>query len=482
MPQLCASWMLCTGLSAMSVLLCIALLQWNSKRRKPGYRLPPGRLGLPLLGETLELIAAYRSSNPEPFADRRRKRYGNVFKTHLLGKPTIFSTDPEMNKFVLQNEGKLFASNYPQTMVNLLGKHSLLLTHGDLHKKLYSLTWSFTNSAVLKDHLMADVEALVCVTLGSWADRTVFVQDEAKKITFDLSVRQLLTASPGQWTETLRQEYLQLIEGFFSLPIRLPGTTYSKALQARREVARKLSDLVKERRCDQITEYHDMLAALLKNNVTKGESLSDQQIIDLIISLLVAGYETTSLIMTLAVKFVTDNPEVLERLRVEHSDIKNKKPVGEKLQWNDYKCMTFTQYVINETLRMGNIITGVFRKALQDVRVNGYTIPKDWVVFTSFRAVHLDEAIHRDSKKFNPWRWQGSNASANFGINFTPFGGGPRFCPGYELARVQISIFLHHLVTQFTWEAVGEDTVIYFPTTRLVNRYPIAVKRTSHAL
>lgn len=114
----------------------------------------------------------------------------------------------------------------------------------------------------------------------------------------------------------------------------------------------------------------------------------------------------------------------------------------------------------------------------------GYKIPKGWKVFSSFRAVHLDPNHFKDARTFNPWRWQvlilspfrvlevGLSVSYAFLIFellnecnfdeqsnsvttspsnvFTPFGGGPRLCPGYELARVALSVFLHRLVTGFT--------------------------------
>jgi len=108
-------------------------------------------------------------------------RYEKLFKTHLFGKPKIFSTYPEVNKFILQNEGKLFVTSYPSSITNLLGKHSLLLIQGNLHKRLHSLTLSFANSSVLKDHLMFDIEKLVCLTLDGWKDH-VLLQDEAKKV------------------------------------------------------------------------------------------------------------------------------------------------------------------------------------------------------------------------------------------------------------------------------------------------------------
>ena len=152
--------------------------------RRIRYRrmgLPPGSLGYPLIGETLQLIKAYKTENPEPFIDERVARYGSVFMTHLFGEPTIFSADAEMNRFVLQNEGKLFEGSYPASICNLLGKHSLVLMKGSLHKRMHSLTMSFANSSIIKDHLMLDIDRLVRFNLDSWSSR-VLLMEEAKKV------------------------------------------------------------------------------------------------------------------------------------------------------------------------------------------------------------------------------------------------------------------------------------------------------------
>lgn len=144
-------------------------------------RLPPGTLGLPFVGETLQLISAYKSDNPEPFMDQRVKRYGPIFTTHVFGEPTVFSADPETNRFILLNEGKLFECSYPGSISNLLGKHSLLLMKGSLHKRMHSLTMSFANSSIIKDHLLVDIDRLIRLNLDSWSDR-ILLMEEAKKV------------------------------------------------------------------------------------------------------------------------------------------------------------------------------------------------------------------------------------------------------------------------------------------------------------
>uniref|UniRef100_A0A0E0R425 Cytochrome P450 90A1 n=1 Tax=Oryza rufipogon TaxID=4529 RepID=A0A0E0R425_ORYRU len=195
-------------------------------------------------------------------------------------------------------------------------------------------------------------------------------------------------------------------------------------------------------------EKKDMVEELLE---AEGGSFSEEEMVDFCLSLLVAGYETTSMLMTLAVKFLTETPAALAELKEEHANIRDMKGKKQPLEWSDYKSMPFTQCVINETLRVGNIISGVFRRANTDIHYKDYTIPKGCKIFASFRAVHLNNEHYENARTFNPWRWQINNKLQNaVGANiFTPFGGGPRLCPGYELARVVVSIFLHHLVTRF---------------------------------
>lgn len=168
----------------LPILLLFLALRLSLRWRHP--HLPAGSLGLPILGETLHLISAYKTDNPEPFVDARVRRHGRVFTTHVFGEPTVFVTDPDSNRFVLQSEGRLFESSYPGSISTLLGRRSLLIMkQGQLHKKLHSLTINFAGAAMIRDHLLPDIDRLVRYNLEGWDGSRIHLQDETKKAYID---------------------------------------------------------------------------------------------------------------------------------------------------------------------------------------------------------------------------------------------------------------------------------------------------------
>lgn len=111
-------------------------------------------------------------------------RYGDVFRTHILGKAIIVSTDPDVSKTILQNHGNAFIPCYPKSITELLGKSSILQINGSLHKRLHTLIGVFLKSSQFKDRITRDIEKTVLLSLSSWMDKNchVYLQDETKKV------------------------------------------------------------------------------------------------------------------------------------------------------------------------------------------------------------------------------------------------------------------------------------------------------------
>ncbi|PPD81984.1 hypothetical protein GOBAR_DD21067 [Gossypium barbadense] len=432
----------------------------SSKSLNP-HRVPKGNLGWPFIGETLHFIASGYSSQPVSFMDKRKLLHGKVFKTHLLGTPIIVSTDPDVNKVVLQNHGNTFIPAYPKSITELLGEHSILQMNGNLQKRLHALIAGFLRSPQFKTRITAHIESSVVSTLGSWQHMQVLlVQEETKKITFEVLVKVLMSVGPGEDLEFLRREFEEFIKGLICLPIKLPGTRLLKVVKKIVE-ERKLA---MEEETDEKGMAKDAVDVLLRDSSEEPSSDQIKQSLPLdfisgnIIEMMIPGEETVPMAMTLAVKFLSGCPVALQQLMEENMELKKqKKESGEDYSWTDYLSLPFTQSVISETLRMANIINGVWRKALKDIDIK----------------VHMDEENYRNPYLFEPWRWEKIGAAAN-NNSFTPFGGGQRLCPGLELSRLEISIFLHHLVTTYRWVA-QEDEIIYFPTVKMKKKLPIKV-------
>lgn len=112
------------------------------------------------------------------------RRYGKVFKSHLFGSPTIVSCDFELNMFILQNEGKLFPVDYPKVMHNILGRFSLLVVKGDLHRKLRSTIISFVSATKHESDFLRCVEMIALSRINSWdpISKQVAFYEEAKRV------------------------------------------------------------------------------------------------------------------------------------------------------------------------------------------------------------------------------------------------------------------------------------------------------------
>ncbi|KAF5207261.1 Cytochrome p450 [Thalictrum thalictroides] len=468
-----SSWTSCvTGIFIFffSILLCRI---WSRIRSKTTTPLPLGTLGWPIIGETLEFISSAYSDQPESFMNRRRLKYGKVFKSHLFGSATIISTDAEVSKFILQSDARTFVPSYPSSLTELMGKSSILLITGSLQKRVHGLIGAFFKSPNLKAQITEDMEKYLQESMNSWKDdQLIYIQDVAKNITFHVLVKALISLDPGAEMELLQQHFQEFIAGLMSLPINLPGSQLYRSLQAKKRMVKLVHKIIQERRknCN-LGAPKDVVDMLLSD---RSQQLTVDLISDNMIDLMIPGEDSVPILMTLAIKYLSSCPRALHQLMEENMNLKRTKiQLGEPLRWTDYMSLSFTQDVITETLRMGNIISGVMRKAMKDVKIKGKLIPKGWSVLTYFRSVHLDESTYDWPHQFNPWRWQDKDMGT---CNFTPFGGGQRLCPGLDLARLEASIFLHHLVTQFRWIA-EDDSIVNFPTVRMKRKLPIRVIR-----
>ncbi|CAL5186060.1 unnamed protein product [Lathyrus oleraceus] len=440
--------------------LCSALLRWNEVRyRKKG--LPPGTMGWPVFGETTEFL----KQGPN-FMKNQRLRFGSFFKSHILGCPTIVSMDAEVNRYILMNESKGLVPGYPQSMLDILGKCNIAAVHGSTHKYLRGALLSIISPTMIRDQILPKIDEFMSFQLSHWDDKIINIQEKTKEMVFLSSLKQIASIdSTSKIADSFKTEFFKLVLGTISLPINLPGTNYHRGFQARKNIVNILRELLKERRASNET-HKDILGCLMENEENKYK-LSDEEIIDLVITLMYSGYETVSTTSMMAVKYLHDHPKALEEIRKEHLAIRERKKPNEPIDFNDIKSMRFTRAVIFETSRLATIVNGVLRKTTQDMELNGYLIPKGWRIYVYTREINYDPFLYPEPLAFNPWRWMDKSLeSSNY---FLIFGGGTRLCPGKEAGITEISTFLHYLLTRYRWEETGGDKLMKFPRVQAPN-------------
>ncbi|WVZ49337.1 hypothetical protein U9M48_000705, partial [Paspalum notatum var. saurae] len=297
-------WPIMVTLVVMGVTLILAwllhrLLKWKSlvwQRCDP--TLPPGSLGLPLLGETLQFFTWSSSLDMSPFFKKLLESYGPIFKTNLVGKDLIVSLDTELNNYVIQQEEKVFQIWYPDSFMRILGENNIMI--------------------------------------------------------LSVTAKWLIGYDSSESSEELWKFYD--IRGFLAFPLSIPGTAFYRCMQGRKNLMKVLKQLIDGRKNAKPREPKDFLDLVINELKKEEPVLNEKAAFNLLFALLLASFETASSAITVVLKFLTDNPKALQELTDEHDQIlKRRTDPNSEITWEEYRSMKFTSCVIHESLRLANI-------------------------------------------------------------------------------------------------------------------------------
>ncbi|XP_038905894.1 beta-amyrin 11-oxidase-like [Benincasa hispida] len=452
------NWLLlilaCVGfVLGFGVLKRLNNLYYALKLGKKWDELPPGDLAWPFLGSTLSFLKYFTLGPPHDFIGHFSKRYGKVdmYKTHMFGKPTIIVCKSEICRQVLSDDGTKFVPGYPSNMKALFGKKSLHGVSKAEHRKLRRLTTTPISGHAALELYIDHIEQTVISGLEEWSsmEKPLELLTVIKELTFKIIWNIFMGSTPIEDISMSEMEnlYNDIAVGLFSLPLNFPGFSFQKSLKAKRRLHEILQSIVKEKRLVkkrkmESWEAKDMMDLLIEVRDEDDEGIDDETIVDLIFGMLFAAQESSAVTTMWATLFLTDNPHVFQKVKEEQEDvIKQRPPTQEGINLSEIKQMKFLSQVIDETLRASNISFAVFRETTVDVKINGKIIPKGWKVLLWLRELYMDEKLYPSPQHFNPSRWD--DFIGNPGA-FIPFGLGIRMCPGRDLAKLKISIFLHY--------------------------------------
>jgi cytochrome P450 len=291
--------------------------------------------------------------------------------------------------------------------------------------------------------------------LRQWQSGQVFdVHQEAMALTLQIAAKTLFDAETSQDVADIGQavdEVMEQISVRFRRPFWLPDAIPLPGnLRYRRGVRRMdhlVSRIIAERR-EKTEDRGDLLSQLMLARDEAGRPLSERQIRDEVITMLLAGHETTALTLSWTWYLLGLHPAVDAQLAEEvHTVLGGRSPAVD-----DLPRLRFTEQVVSEALRLYPPAYAIGREALADCEIAGYYVPAGTTVYVSPWVIHRDPRWFDDPQAFRPERWSGNLARQLPRFAYMPFGGGPRICIGNRFAMTEVMLILAKVAQQFRLE------------------------------
>jgi cytochrome P450 len=403
--------------------------------------LPPGPR-LPRLLQT-----ALWATQPGALSRHYRRRYGDTFTLRPLGLgDVVVVTKPETIREVFAGDREVFRAGEANAVMSpVLGRHSLLVIDGERHlRHRRMLTAPFHGEAVRA--YRERVAELAAAEVERWpVGEELALRPRMQAITLEVILRAVIGVSDATRLERLRASLskltrIGLLEMWvaFTYP-RLVSRPRLRALTTLRvmpEVDRLLREEIAAHRAGPAGR-EDVLAQLLAARDAEGAGLTDEELRDHLITLLVAGHETTTTALAWCFERLLRHPDALGKLEAEIA-------AGEQERYLDA--------VINETLRVRPVLDAVWRKLSAPAEVEGRLLPAGALVMPSILLVQRSHAFP-DADAFRPERFLEDNPPS---YTFIPFGGGARRCIGASFAMMEMRAILRAVLERVQLRAPSQ--------------------------
>lgn len=368
-----------------------------------------------------------------------KRRYGPVVRMRFAPhRDIVMLSDLEDIKTVFSGPVTTFHAGEGNVILKpVMGENSVLVTDEDRHLRARKLLMPAFNGAALRGYRDMITE-LTLAELGRWPENRAFgAHDRMRALTLEIILRVVFGFAEGPRLEELRRLIGHLVEiGLIQVigwqnPRLLryrPWRTYAEH-QARVDEL-LYAEIAERRRATDLDQRTDVLSRLL-TVPADGDELTDVELRDQLVTLLLAGHETTATALAWALHELSRDPEQAAFTTRAADD-------------GDEKAL---EAVVKEAMRLRPVVGEVVRRVTEDVEIGGYRIPAGFDVMPSIIVVHADDAHHPDPRLFRPQRFlDGSPPNGSW----LPFGGGARRCLGAGFSLMEASIVLRELFGHFT--------------------------------
>ena len=427
--------------------------------------LPPGPNGIALIRPLYHF-----THQPLDFIISTQRKYGDTARFRFLKIPVYFFNRPSLIEEILITQNAKFIKSADLREGNRVLGNGLLTSEGDFWRRQRKLA----QPAFHRDRVTAYAPVMTGYAeqvLDTWKDgETREIRGEMMQLTLRIAARTLFGADLeadtvriiGESLTAAIQQFDARVKTGFLLPSNwpTPGNIRSrKAVDRLDEILHRIID----RRRNASAETEDLLSMLLSARDDTGAGMDGKQLRDEVMTLLLAGHETTATTLAWTFYLLAQNPHAEAQLLAElQAAIPGRVPACE-----DLPKLRFAEAIIRESLRLYPPAWAMGRQAVEDCAIGGYYVPRKTTIYMSQWVVHRDARYFDEPDEFLPERWMDSLQKTLPRFAYFPFGGGPRVCIGASFAMMEATLLLATIASRFRMTIVPGQTIKLWPSITL---------------
>ena len=387
---------------------------------------------------------------PIPFMQRCAETYGDAFTLRIMGAtPIVFFSDPATIKQVFTGDPERLQAGQANSRVFRLfvGPNSLLVLDGARHKRERRLLMPPFHGERMRLYgdMMCEITDRM---IDTWPLETSFpIHSCMLEITLDIILRAVFGVREDARTARLRTliiEYLGLLVGRNPL---LALAAWGRLTRLQGDIDRLLYDEI--RRCKELAQEGrtDIMAMLVAARDEDGQPMRDEEIRDEMITMLLAGHDTTATSLAWVIHRLLQNPDVLATARAEVASAIGNGPHPSRPTAEQVAELSYLDAVIKETARLNPVVPITVRHLEQGMHIGGYDLPAGAIAAPCIYLTHRRPELWPNPEEFNPERFVARRVDP---YTFFPFGGGVRYCLGAAFATYEMKIVLARILSRVT--------------------------------
>lgn len=403
--------------------------------------------------------------DPIALMEENMRRYGDTYAFKMGGHPAIFSANPGLIQHVLQKQHKKYIKSPPhfEKLARYLG-YGLLTIDGQRwirQRRLIQPGFSRKRIAGLTNIMHTVLDEFVEAFEDKIEKGKVDMYAEMQHLAFNLVARSIFNFQMNQEQLALVSHHISAIQSYVIKEIRTPflmpwlkwSGQQQKAERLAAETDSLILDFITQRRTDE-ENYDDLLQMLLEARYEDtGEAMLEQQLLDELKILFVAGHDTTGNALSWIWNLLAKYPEWERKIVEEVQKVMGHNRPG----YEDIPNLVVTRQVIEEAMRLYPPAWITDRVAVADDHYQGLDIPKGTMLITFFHGAHHHPEFWEAPELFRPERFASAQKSVKQNQAYMPFGAGPRLCIGHHFAMLEMTLVLARLAGRYQWKPLSAD-------------------------